>query len=83
MMDFNLLKRVLPGEVIEYTTRNGVRANDGRESTQHRVYTITRDVISNCTSCSVKLGDTHVLCSLKAQPDTSSLVKETQINVQL
>jgi hypothetical protein len=38
IMDFNLLKKILPGEVIEYTTRNGVRATDGREFAQHRAY---------------------------------------------
>lgn len=32
-MDFNLLKKLLPGEVIEYTTRQNVRATDGREFT--------------------------------------------------
>ena len=39
-MDFNLIKRLLPGEVLEYTTRNGARATDGRASTEHRSYII-------------------------------------------
>jgi ribonuclease PH len=64
-MDHNLLKRLLPGEVIEYSTRQGARATDGRSEMQHRPYTVTRAVMSNAVSCSVYLGQTHVLCSVK------------------
>lgn len=80
-MDFNLLKRILPGEVIEYTTRNGIRASDGRENTQHRAFTISRGVMSSDTSCSVKLGATHVLCSLRPYAESGSLVQNTSVNV--
>ena len=81
IMDFNLLKRILPGEVIEYTTRNGVRATDGREFAQHRVFQISRNVMSSDTSCSVKLGSTHVLCSLKTHSESGSLLYNTSVNV--
>jgi exosome complex RNA-binding protein Rrp42 (RNase PH superfamily) len=64
-MDHNLLKRLLPGEVIEYSTRQGARATDGRDLLQHRGYSVTRAVMSNAVSCSVYLGQTHVLCQVK------------------
>ena len=62
-MEFDLWKRLLHGVVAEYTTLNGVRATDGRELNQHRPYHITRSVINNTLSCSVRLGQTRILCS--------------------
>lgn len=82
-MDYNLLKRLLPGEVVEYTTRNGVRATDGRELMQHRQYSFTRGVMNNLTSCSVRLGDTHVLCSVRPDAIDGSLLEKSKIVVQL
>lgn len=58
-MDFNLLKRLLPAEIIEYSTRQGVRSIDGRNPSEHRPYTVKRNVMNgNQLSCSVHLGDT-------------------------
>ena len=74
-MNIELLKRLLPGEVDEYLVRSQVRA-DGRELRDHRPIQLTRSVMgshdatmdqadqSTKVSCAVKLGQTHVLCSL-------------------
>ncbi len=80
-MDYNLLKRLLPGEVVEYTTRNGVRATDGRELMQHRPYNFTRGVMNNLISCSVRLGDTHVLCSVRPDVIDGSLLEQSKVVV--
>ena len=80
-MEFNLLKRLLPGEVVEYTTRNGVRATDGRELIQHRPYHITRSVINNTLSCSVRLGQTHILCSVRTSQSDGFLLEQGKITV--
>lgn len=59
IMDFNLLKKLLPAECIEFTTRKGVRAADGRKPREHRDYSIQRSVLASAiASCTVKLGAT-------------------------
>lgn len=75
-MDFNLLKRLLPAECIEYTTKQGIRSGDGRKPLDHRAYHITRKVLGTGTSCSVKFGETHVLCSVSEAKSEGSLVVE-------
>ena len=76
-MDIKLLKQLLPGEVNEFYIRNDIRA-DGRDPKHHRKYFIAREVLYSRTeqqqldqqptqskfSTSVKLGNTHVLCSM-------------------
>ena len=64
-MDFNLLKKLLPAECIEYTTKQGVRSSDGRKVGDHRAYTLQRNIMADVlASCSVRLGSSLVLCSL-------------------
>ena len=70
-MNVDLLRKLLPGEVDEYLVRNEVRA-DGRNLQDHRVFQVTRSVMgqqqsdkTHKVSCAVKLGQTHVLCTLE------------------
>ena len=68
-MNIELLRKLLPGEVNEYLVRNEVRT-DGRNLQDHRAFQITRGVMSSLSaskkvSCAVKLGQTHVLCTLE------------------
>jgi ribonuclease PH len=83
-MDFNLLKQLLPGECIEYTTRAGIRSGDGRKSHEHRQFEFTRKVLGQGVSCSVKLGGTHVLCSVKnIENESEGSLIQTNVVVQL
>lgn len=62
-MDFELIKKLLPGEVNEFYIRNEIRA-DGRQLGHHRGFAVTRNVSNNYdesddlkwASNSVKLG---------------------------
>ena len=82
-MNVDLLKRLLPGEVDEYLIRNEVRA-DGRELQDHRPLQITRSVMgtnlaqenteSKKVSCAVKLGQSHILCSLVCQRQDTTIL---------
>ena len=91
-MNIDLLKKLLPGEVDEYLVRNEVRA-DGRELRDHRPIQITRSVMgqhgeaassaSTKVSCAVKLGQTHVLCSLVSKRQDGSVLNVTRPNVKL
>ena len=87
-----MLKQLLPGEINEFYVRNEVRA-DGRELRHHRKYFIAREVL-HCksddaleqkVSCSVKLGNTHILCSLAISAQTGSILikSEPQVSVSL
>lgn len=75
-MDIALLKQLLPGEVNEFYVRNDIRA-DGRELRHHRKYFVARGVLhggqAQKFSTSIKLGNTHVLCSL-AMSDQSGQI---------
>jgi exosome complex RNA-binding protein Rrp42 (RNase PH superfamily) len=72
-MDIALLKQLLPGEVNEFYIRNEIRA-DGRDLRHHRKFFIAREVLhtgqASKYSTSVKLGNTHVLCSLAVSEQT-------------
>lgn len=91
-MDNKLLKQLLPGEVNEFYIRNDIRA-DGRDLRHHRKYFIAREVLHSRTeqqpqqskfSTSVKLGNTHVLCSMSVSPQTGQvLTSEPQVSVSL
>lgn len=80
-MDIALLKSLLPGEVNEFYVRNNIRA-DGRELRNHRKYFIARQVLHTSTeaaetkkySASVKLGNTHVLCSMVISPQSGQIL---------
>lgn len=83
-MDIALLKQLLPGEVHEFYVRNEIRA-DGRELRHHRKFFIARGVLhSGHTgtdkeqkfSASVKLGNTHVLCSLTKGEQGGQILSE-------
>ena len=85
-MNIDLLKKLLPGEVNEYLVRKEVRA-DGRDLQAHRPLVITRAVMANNdannsnvkkVSCAVKLGQTHVLCSLIEQAQDSTILQRSQ-----
>jgi exosome complex RNA-binding protein Rrp42 (RNase PH superfamily) len=78
-MDFDLLKKLLPAECIEYTTRSDVRATDGRAPNQHRCYEVVRSVLGSQTSCQVCLGRTQLLCSLKEIEDPGYTLESGQI----
>ena len=84
-MDVKLLKQLLPGEINEFYVRNEIRA-DGRELRHHRKYYLAREVL-HCksqdsleqkVSCSVKLGSTHILCSLVISSQAGSVLVRSE-----
>jgi len=86
-MDIALLKQLLPGEVNEFYVRNEIRA-DGRELRHHRKYFIARQVLHSeqdkSYSASVKLGNTHVLCSMSISDQTGQILSsQAQVSVSL
>ena len=66
-MECSLLEKLLPSEVNDFYVRNEVRT-DGRELLKHRDYHVLRNILAKGEkenfSCSVKLGQTHLLSSL-------------------
>ena len=78
-MDIALLKQLLPVEVNEFYLRNDIRA-DGRELRHHRKYFIVREILHTSQeskfSTSVKLGNTHVLCSMQVDAQTGQIMSD-------
>ena len=77
------MQKLLPSEVHDYYIRNGIRA-DGRDLLAHRNLHVVRKVLANKAtgndidqvSCSIKLGQTHLLCSLKVKKEQVGITVE-------